>query len=325
MQMDKTALYWVRVQSIRHEAENILSYELVDPDGAQLPEFQPGAHVDVHLKAGMIRQFSLCSPPWMLAGYRIAVLLETHSTGGSEFMHNQVSVGDLLKISPPKCNFRLAGNAARHVFVAGGIGITPILCMVHCLERQQSDYVLHYCTRTIEKTAFREEIENLVKCGEVQFHVDGGDPSKGLDVHRTLAVQEPGSHLYYCGPAGLMQAAGEASAHWKPGTVHFEYFSGESLRVGDDTGKANREFQVRLAKSNALYTVPMDKSIVEVLRENNIWVETSCEEGICGTCLTRYLEGEPEHRDQVLEPEDRQEYVLICCARSRTPELVLDL
>lgn len=324
--MVKTALRRVQVQSIRNEAENILSYELVDPGGAQLPEFQPGAHVDVHLNAGLIRQFSLCSPPWMLASYRIAVLLETHSKGGSEFMHRQVKIGDFLNISMPKCHFKLASNAVRHVFVAGGIGITPILCMVHCLERQQSNYVLHYCTRTVEKTAFREEIENLVKCGEVQFHFDGGDPSKGLDVHKTLAVQGPDSHLYYCGPGGLMQAVSDASTHWQPGTVHFEYFTSESLPVKDKEAlTANREFQVRLAKSNALYTVPKDKSIVEVLRENDIWVDTSCEEGICGTCLTRYLEGEPEHRDMILDEDDRQDYVLICCARSKTPELVLDL
>lgn len=324
--MDKTTLHRVQVHSIRHEAENILSFELVDPGGALLPEFQPGAHVDVHLKAGLIRQFSLCSPPWKLASYRIAVLLETHSKGGSEYMHHQVKIGDILNISTPKCKFKLASNAARHVLVAGGIGITPILCMVHCLERQLSNYVLHYCTRTIEKTAFREEIENLVKCGEVQFHFDGGDPSKGLDLHKTLAVQEPGSHLYYCGPGGLMQAASDASAHWEPGTVHFEYFTSESLPVRDsDISKENREFQVRLAKSNVLYTVPVGKSIVEVLRENDIWVDTSCEEGICGTCLTRYLEGEPEHRDMVLDEDDRRDYVLICCARSKTPELVLDL
>ena len=324
--MVKTALRRVQVQSIRYEAENILSYELVDPGGAQLPEFQPGAHVDVHLNAGLIRQFSLCSPPWMLASYRIAVLLETHSKGGSEFMHCHVKIGDFLKISMPKCHFKLASNAVRHVFVAGGIGITPILCMVHCLERQQSNYVLHYCTRTVEKTAFREEIENLVKYGEVQFHFDGGDPSKGLNIHKTLAVQEPGSHLYYCGPGGLMQAIGDASTHWQPGTVHFEYFTSESLPVKDkEAFAANWEFQVRLAKSNALYTVPKDKSIVEVLRENDIWVDTSCEEGICGTCLTRYLEGEPEHRDMILDEDDREDYVLICCARSKTPELVLDL
>lgn len=324
--MVKTALRRVQVQSIRNEAENILSYELVDPGGAQLPDFQPGAHVDVHLKAGLIRQFSLCNPPWILASYRIAVLLETHSKGGSEFMHRQVKIGDFLKISRPKCNFKLSSNAGRHVFIAGGIGITPILCMVHYLERQQSNYVLHYCTRTIEKTAFREEIENLVKYGEVQFHFDGGDPSNGLDIHKTLVVQEPGSHLYYCGPGGLMQAVSDASAHWQPGTVHFEYFTSESLPVKDkEAFAANREFQVRLAKSNALYTVPVDKSIVEVLRENDIWVDTSCEEGICGTCLTRYLEGEPEHRDMILDQDDHQDYVLICCARSKTPELVLDL
>ena len=316
----------VRVQVIRYETEDTRSFELVSPDGKLLPKYSAGAHIDVRLAADMIRQYSLCGPSWDRSRYRIGVLRENPGTGGSAFMHRNVKVGDLLQISEPKQMFSLNALAERHLLIAGGIGITPLMSMAFSLEQAQLPYELHYCARTPQRTAFREEIENLVNHGELNFHIDGGDPVDGLDLVSTLQDYQEGTHLYYCGPPGLMNAAKSASEHWPPGTVHYEYFTLEGMdQARTFSEKDNSEFQVRIASSGNMYVVPPDMSIVEVLRENGFWIETSCEEGFCGTCLTRYLEGEPEHRDVVLDDEDHEEYVLICCARSKTPELVLDL
>ncbi len=321
-----TSLIKVRVQVIRYEAEDILSFELADPAEVLLPQFVPGAHIDVHLKPGLIRQFSISSSPKELNRYRIAVLREKPGTGGSKYMHNEVKAGSLLEISQPKNMFKLNSAASRHILIAGGIGITPILAMAYELEESKSNYTIHYCTRSPEKTAFRSEIMELVKHGALQFYFDGGNPQQGLDMKACLRDYEDGMHLYFCGPPGLMKAAQELSAHWPKNSVHFEHFYIEGVVRPDDSAREeNREFQIRLASNNKVYTVPVEKSIVEVLRENGIWVDTSCEEGFCGTCLTRYLDGEPEHRDMVLEEDDHKDYVLICCARSKTPELVLDL
>ena len=316
----------VRVRTIHYEAEDIRSYVLMDPDGAQLPEFKAGAHIDLHLENGLIRQYSLCNSSWERRFYLIGVLLEHPGTGGSEYIFNNIQVGDLLEISEPKHLFKLSSNAQRHLLIAGGIGITPILSMAYTLEQEKADYVFHYCTRAPEKTAYREEVENLVRHGSLQFHFDGGNPENGLDLKVALQEYQDGTHLYYCGPAPMMKAASEASAHWPSGTVHFEYFSAEGLETATpDSREPDAEFQIRLASSGSVYTVPAHKTIVDVLMENGIFVDTSCEDGFCGTCLTRYLEGEPEHRDEILDDEDHEEYLLICCARSRSPELLLDL
>ena len=316
----------VRVQAVVYQTADIKSYELVEPQGAALPEFSAGAHIDVHLQNGLIRQFSLCGSSLDRHVYKIGVLKEKSGTGGSEFMHENVHVGQMLEISEPKQMFKLNAQAERHLLIAGGIGVTPILSMLHTLEREQSDYVFHYCTRAAENTAFLSDIEALVKHGEVHMHFDGGNPAEGLDLRATLKRHAEGTHLYCCGPVGMMEAVKSASDHWPSGTVHFEYFS-ETSPSGDDDQQilADREFQIQLSSTGEMMTVPADMSIVEVLRANGVFVDTSCEEGYCGTCLTRYLSGEPEHRDEVLDEEDHEDYVLICCARSYSDVLVLDL
>lgn len=316
----------VQVQSVDHETDEIRSYVLSDPDDKPLPPFHAGAHIDVYLGNGLIRQYSLCSSDNDQSHYKIAVLRETPGTGGSAYFFDQVHVGDLLTISEPKNLFKLAANAKHHLLIAGGIGITPILSMVQTLEREQANYVVHYCTRTPGGTAFRQELENQVQQGQLNLHFDGGNPENGINLNAVLNSVSAGTHLYYCGPPGLMEAAKTGSAHWPEGTVHCEHFSADSLEASpDDLSTGSGEFRVRIARSGTTFTVPAHKSIVDVLRENGICVDTSCEEGFCGTCLTRYLEGEPEHRDQILDEEDHEQYVLICCARSKTPELVLDL
>jgi vanillate O-demethylase ferredoxin subunit len=198
------------------------------------------------------------------------------------------------------------------------------MAMIAELRRRRAEFMLHYCTRAPERTAFREELSLLAALGRVVFHYDGGDPAKGLDIAALLRRPEPGTHVYYCGPAGLMKAAAAAAAHWPAERVHFEFFTGPQAAppaaLADD-----RPFTVRLARSGGTVVVAPGESIAKVLQRNGLPVKTSCDLGYCGTCLTRYLAGEPDHRDEILRPEDRAHYLLACCARAKGDELVLDL
>lgn len=313
----------LRVRSITYLAEAINAYELIDPRGRDLPRFAAGAHIAVRLGGGVLRDYSLWNDPAERRRYAIAVLREAQGLGSRQ-LHEAVRVGDPVEVSMPRNNFPLAAEADRHLLLAGGIGITPIMSMIAELRRRRAEFLLHYCTRSPEATAFRDELDLLAAQGKVRFHHDGGEPSRGLDIAAALRDPLPGTHLYYCGPAGLMNAAAAASADWPAGTVHCEYFSGPAARPPQPV-EEDRPFRVRLAKSGAEYEVPAGETIVEVLRRHDIAVRTSCELGYCGTCLTRYLAGEPDHRDQILSANDRRRYVLICCARAKTPILEVDL
>ena len=213
----------LRIRSITYLAARINGYELVDPGGHDLPRFAAGAHISVRLSQDLVRDFSLWNDPAEQVRYSIAVLREGP---GSSQLHDRARVGDLIEGSVPRNNFPLAGGAERHLLIAGGIGITPIMAMIAELRRRHAEFRLHYCTRSPEETAFLEDLSILAAQGHVQFHHDGGDPAKGLNLAATLRECRPGTHLYYCGPAGMMAAAAAASAHWPPGTVHCEYFAG---------------------------------------------------------------------------------------------------
>jgi ferredoxin-NADP reductase len=215
----------LRIRSITYLAARINGYELVDPDGHDLPRFAAGAHISVRLSDVLVRDFSLWNDPAERERYCIAVLREGP---GSSQLHDCARVGDLIAGSPPRNNFPLAKEAERHLMIAGGIGITPIMAMVAELRRRHAEFRLHYCTRSPEETAFLDDLAVLAAQGFVQFHHDGGDPTKGLDLAATLRECRPGTHLYYCGPAGMMTTAAAASAHWPPGTVHCEYFAGSN-------------------------------------------------------------------------------------------------
>lgn len=312
----------VQLKAIVLEADGIASFEFRHPRGEDLPAFAGGAHIDVHIQPGLVRQYSLCNDPRERHRYVVAVQREMTGRGGSRALHDNARVGQLLTISTPRNFFSLSGSARRHLLIAGGIGITPMMAMVSELEARGADYHLHYCTRSPERTAFLERLEPLVRAGKVELHFDGHDPSCGINFTETLKHCEPGTHLYYCGPRGFMEAAAAACTHWPADAIHVEHFSAPVERPGKD---ANRPFKIRLVRSKLELMVPADKTIVDVLREHDVFIETSCEEGYCGTCLTRCVDGEPEHRDTVLTEEDRKEFVLVCCARSKTPELVLDL
>jgi len=310
----------LRVRSITYLAEAINGYELVDPRGRDLPRFAAGAHIDLRL-GGLLRQYSLCNDPAERRRYCIAVLREDASRGGSRHLHDTARVGDLLEVSMPRNNFPLDAAAERHLLIAGGIGIAPIMSMIAELRRRGADFQVHYCTRSAARTAFRDDLAPLATEGRVCFHHDGGEPARGLDIAAALRDPAPGTHLYYCGPASLMAAAAEAAKEWPAGTLHYEYFTARPpVGVAED-----QPFRVRLAKRCVEYEVAVGETIVSVLRRHGIPVPTSCELGYCGACLTRYLDGEPDHRDQVLREYGRGRYVLICCARSKTPVLDLDL
>src|SRR3954447_23509745 len=313
----------LRIRSIAYLAEDINGYELVDPNGHDLPRFAAGSHVGVRLGQDIWRDYSLWNDPAERRRYCIAVLREKLGEA-SRRLHDQVRVGDTVEVSPPRNHFPLAEDAARHLLLAGGLGITPIMAMIAEWKRRRADFRLYYCTRAPEKTAFREELDLLAAMGRVVFHHDDGDPAKALEIVALLREPQPGTHLYYCGPAGMMAAAAAASAHWPPGTVHCEYFSGPGAaapaRVEDD-----RPFTVRLARRGGEYRVPPGETILDVLRRHGIETRSSCELGYCGACLTRYLDGEPDHRDPILGDVARKTHLLICCSRARGDTLVLDL
>ena len=316
------ALLSVRVKSIHREADGILAYELVHPEAGRLPAFTAGAHIEIHIRDGLKRQYSLCNAPGERHRYVIAVLKEKTGGGGSKAMHEDVREGDLLTISEPRNHFPLAGREADfHLLLAGGIGVTPMMAMIESLEVTQARWAMHYCTRNLESMAFRARLEPLIAAGKVTLHHDGGDPSQGLDIRSLLSDYEAGTHVYCCGPPGFMSAVKASVGAWPPKSVHFEYFTA----AADDSNFVNKPFQIKIKHTGAVLDVPADQTIVDVLRAHGFAIDTDCEDGYCGTCITRYLDGEPEHRDTVLSDVERKNYVMVCCARAKGAPLVLDL
>lgn len=311
----------LRVKSINYEAVDINSYELVDPAGGELPEFSAGSHIDVHIKGKFIRQYSLCNDPRDRSRYVFAVLNVKDGRGGSSAIHATVKAGDILKVSEPRNNFCLCRDAKKHLMIAGGIGITPLLSMLEDLSSCESPFELHYCCRSPERAAFRDRIVELGERGEVHFHFDNGNAGQGLRLDELLWEPPADTHLYYCGPGGLMKAIGEASSAWPKESVHCEHFVPPPSVAPMVAGS----FNVKIASSGLTLPVPPELSIAEVLKMAGIECETSCEAGLCGTCRTRYLEGEPDHADFVLDDAEREHYLTVCCSRAKSEMLVLDL
>jgi vanillate O-demethylase ferredoxin subunit len=314
----------VRVARKADEAVDICSFELMSADDAPLPAFSAGSHVDVHLPNGLTRQYSLCNDPAESHRYLIGVLKDPSSRGGSKAMHELVNEGDTLEISAPRNHFAIAHGASRSLLLAGGIGITPILCMAERLAIFGEAFEMHYCTRSRERTAFRDRIEASSFAGHVHFHFDDGGPEQRLDLAGLLEQPAAGTHLYVCGPKGFMDAVLETARArgWPADRVHYEFFASDVVQREDDGS-----FQVKLASSGKLVLVPKDTTVIQALAEAGIEVQTSCEQGVCGTCLTRVLEGEPDHRDVYLSPDEQaaNDQFLPCCSRSKSPLLVLDL
>ncbi len=312
----------LRVQSVRYEAESIHAFELVDPGGALLPEVTAGSHLDVHLGSGLMRSYSLTGNPLDRRRWMLGVLREAKGQGGSRAMHEQVKVGQILTVGLPRNAFPLAGDATHSVLLAGGIGITPLKAMAHTLKAQGASFELHYCARTPEHAAFKEELQGLVAPGQLHFHHDQGDPAKGLDLAALLKQPAPGTHVYFCGPAGFMKACADATAHWASGTVHSEHFKAPEPKVSDMPAGS---FQVNLARTGITVQVGADQTIVRAIELAGHRVPTSCLSGLCGACKTPYLEGDVEHNDYILSDEEKTHCMTVCVSRSRGPLLVLDI
>ena len=311
------------VTSVKDETSNIKSYVLKPEGDAPLPLWSAGAHVDIMTGNGLRRSYSLANDPADRSQYLIGVLREDQGRGGSVWLTDNLKAGDTLTLVPPLNNFRLSDDASEHVLIAGGIGITPILAMGRALKARGAKFHLDYCTKSRDETAFLAEVEDVFG-DNVTFHHDGGDPSKGIDLGARLKDRPEGAHLYICGPAGLILAAETAAEPWPDGTVHYELFS--SVAVPQDW--KNEPFTAYLSRRKQEITVPADKTLLEAVREAGVVIDSSCEEGLCSTCLCRVISGPIEHRDQVLNDKEKAagDRILTCVSRGLPEErLVLDL
>lgn len=313
----------LRVRRIVDETADIKSFELVSADGAALPAWSAGAHIDVRIDDKTVRQYSLCGTPGTRDAYLIAVKNAPDSRGGSRTMHQRVSVGDTLDVSGPRNHFALVDGARHYLLLAAGIGITPLLAMAQELEARGASYELHYFTRSSAETAFRELLSFEPYVGKVTFHHAGVDRLR--EVLRPLLDNCPqGHHLYMCGPRGFTDLIGEVTAGiWSPEAIHVEYFSADSAAMA----APGRAFEVKLQRSGCTIPVPAGCSIVDALCAHGIDVATSCREGVCGTCLTHVIAGTPDHRDAFLSAKERKagDKMMICVSRAKSAQLVLDL
>jgi phthalate 4,5-dioxygenase reductase subunit len=300
-------------------AEGIHLLEFRDADGQPLPEFSAGAHITVRVPNGLLRKYSLCNDPAERDRYQIAVKREANGRGGSCSLVDDVKAGDVLPVSAPINDFKLPPRAQDFLFIAGGIGITPIMAMIRQVQAENKRFRLFYCVRSPETTAFMAELSALEFAGKVVIHHDQGDPANSLDLQPILAERRNREHLYCCGPRPLMEAVRAMTDHWSSTAVHFEAFSeAETHKAGD------KPFRVRLARSGKVLEVPVTKTILEVLRENGLEVPSSCETGTCGTCRTKMLAGEADHRDLVLVEHERADHIMICVSRARGEEITID-
>ncbi|MCA1246143.1 PDR/VanB family oxidoreductase [Massilia sp. MS-15] len=309
----------VRLQSVRYVTRDIQLFEFVDPAGAPLPATTPGAHVDVHLANGITRSYSLIEADPAPGRYLVGVKRDPNSRGGSRYMHETLRVGAELTLSQPRNLFPLKEDAPHSVLFAGGIGITPILCMAGRLAALGAPFTLWYASRTRADLAFLPE---LARFGErVHLHVDE-EAQSVLDMGAIVAAAPASTHFYCCGPAPMLAAYEAAAAGRAPETVHLERFGASApVATGGDG------FVVQLARSGVELRVPSGATILQVLNENGIAVDSSCEAGICGCCEVAVLEGEVEHRDEVLTAAQRasNKSMMVCCSRARCERLVLDL
>jgi len=313
----------VRVARRAREALDIDSFALERCTGQAIPAIAAGAHLDVHLPNGLVRQYSLFNAPSDTDSYRIAVLRDPAGRGGSVGMHDLVQVGDTLEVSAPRNLFPLVPQARRSLLFAGGIGITPILAMAQQLMARQQDFALHYCARSAARMAFREYLMTTALADRTTLYVDDQGQDRRLDMARVLSRPEDGCHVYVCGPGGFIEAVlRTARDHgWPAAQLHSESFSGNAAIA------RGAPFEVQLAKSGRSVPVAAEETVVQALARCGIAVPTSCEQGICGTCVLRVRSGIPDHRDMFLTPAEHlsNEWLVPCCSRSKSATLVLDL
>lgn len=311
----------VTVANKQQIAADIFLFELRAADRSELPPFTPGAHVTVTAPSGQKRRYSLCNDSAERDRYLIAVKQEQGGRGGSLSVTKDLNEGQVVRIETPSNEFELAASKPKSlIFIAGGIGITPIRSMIlHCLRQGLDHFRLFYFTRSLESMAFRDEFSAPQFKGKILLHHDNGDPDQAYDLWPILEEQN-GAHLYCCGPRGLMDAVRDMTGHWSDSSVHFEDFVGATVVHPDD-----KPFEVQLAKSGNKYEVPAGVSILDTLRQSGYSLPSSCESGTCGTCRTRYTDGEPDHRDLVLSEKEKKSEIMICVSRAKSDSLTLDI
>jgi phthalate 4,5-dioxygenase reductase subunit len=300
-------------------ADGIHLFEFRDGAGKPLPEFSAGAHIAIRTPNGLLRKYSLCNDPAERDRYLVAIKREANGRGGSANLIDNTKAGDELLVAPPVNDFALPQRAQDFLFIAGGIGITPIMAMIRDIRRQGKRFRLFYCSRSPEMTAFIDELSSPGLKDHVVIHYDEGDPAKSLDLKPILAERKNREHLYCCGPRPLMEAVRHFTDHWSSAAVHFEAFSDAETHKATD-----KPFKVRLARSDEVIEVPTDKTILEVLRAHGLEVPSSCETGTCGTCRTKLLAGTADHRDLHLPDHDRADSIMICVSRALSDEITID-
>lgn len=311
----------VRVAAMRYEALDVLSIELQPLDDTPLPPVEPGAHLDLVLRNGMSRSYSLSD--YAPSFYRLTVAKDARSRGGSAFIHDSLRVGEIVEISAPRNNFPLHESAPFSLFIAGGIGITPFIPMVRRLNELSRSWRLHYCVRTEDRAALLGEATSLSEVAGAQLlpHVD--EQEGILDLAGVLRDAPADTHAYCCGPIGMLDAYREAAAAagMDDQHIHFEYFS------SDVTAAADGGFTVECQRSGKSIFVQPGETILDAVTAAGIDVPSSCHEGICGSCETRVISGTPDHRDMILSGAEKEsgKTMMICCSGSKTSTLVLDL
>lgn len=314
---------YVQIKSIQDLTPNIRSFELITEDGNDLPSFTPGSHIDVILENGLIRQYSIANCSSEKNRYIIGVLKDENSRGGSSHIHQYLKVGDRIEISEPRNLFPVHQNTNKAILLAGGIGITPILSMAHSLKRENIPFEFYYFVRNSNAIAFKDILESKFS-EEIHFHIED-DYENQQDINKILSEPRENKHLYVCGPNGFMDFIfiSAENHHWQKDHLHKEHFVANPVVTSEE----NIEFSIRIASTGELIPVAAEETITDVLEKNGIEIAISCEQGICGTCLTNVLEGEPDHRDMFLTDEERASNKIFtpCCSRSKTRILVLDL
>lgn len=308
----------LRIKAATWEAPNILSYELRHTDGKKLPAFTAGAHIDLKLPNGLTRSYSLINPESERDRYVIAVQRDRQSRGGSKWLHQNLRAGDILPVNEPRNRFELDESAEKSLFIAGGIGVTPILSMIQRLDAIGRSWELIYCARTRSTTPFLQMLEGDPR---VRFNFDRERGGRMLCIPEAVETVAPGVHLYCCGPAPMLEAFERATSNIDPKRVHIEYFKASEPPASEGG------YKVVLARSGRELEIPTGKTILAALSDVGVVSPYSCSEGICGTCETKVLEGIPDHRDRILTEAQRaaNKTMMICCSGSKSQKLVLDL
>lgn len=314
----------IKVSKVTQEADGIRSFTLTKSGLFKLPEYTPGSHIDVHCGEGIIRQYSLCGDPLDRKQYMIAVKQGEPSRGGSDLMHQAVKEGDWLEIGSPRNNFPLDETAEKAILLAAGIGITPIIAMADRLHALGRPFELHYFSRSPAHTAFRTRLASGAYPDKVTFHEGLDIPATGTALQDILAQPINGGQVYMCGPGPFMDTAeAEALKNWPADAINLERFAANPALAGAPT----HEFKVNLVRTGVTLTVSKDQTILDVLEDNDIDAAFSCEQGVCGTCVTDIVEGDPDHRDSFLSGKQREakKQICICVSRAKGDTLSIDL